>query len=66
VDGVGFELRGQLEQTLAATRVFIFLHGRKSITESLQEQMKISETGHLVVDCDYQTAIPGVFAIGEV
>jgi thioredoxin reductase (NADPH) len=35
-------------------------------THFLQGQLEISETGCLVVDREYQTAIPGIFAVGDV
>lgn len=66
VEGVRFALRGQAEQTLAVSGAFIYLQGGKPITDFLQGQMEISETGCLMVDREYQTAIPGVFAVGDV
>ncbi len=65
VNGVRFALRGQGEQTLSITGAFIYLQGGKPITDFLQGQVEISETGCLVVDREYQTAIPGVFAVGD-
>ena len=66
VEGVRFALRGQPEQTLPVTGAFVYLQGGKPITDFLQGQLEISETGCLIVDREHQTAIPGVFAVGDV
>lgn len=51
---------------MLVTGVFIYLQGTKPITDSLDNQLPTTETGCLVVDEAMQTAIPGVFAIGDV
>jgi len=66
VEGVRFAPRGQPEQILAVTGAFIYLQGGKPITDFLQGQLEPSETGCLVVDREYRTTIPGVFAVGDV
>jgi thioredoxin reductase (NADPH) len=66
VEAVRFAQRGQLEQSLAVTGAFVYLQGGKPITDFLQGQLEISQTGCLVVDREYQTAIPSVFAVGDV
>ncbi len=66
VEAVRYALRGQAEQTLAAGGVFVYLQGGKPITDFLQGQLEISDSGCLVVDREHQTAIPGVFAVGDV
>ncbi len=66
VEGVRYVQRGQSEETLAAAGVFVYLQGGKPITDYLQGQLEINETGCLVVDREYQTTIPGVFAVGDV
>lgn len=66
VEGVRFALRGQSEQTLPVTGAFVYLQGGKPITDFLQGQLEISDTGCLIVDREHQTAIPGVFAVGDV
>jgi thioredoxin reductase (NADPH) len=66
VEGIRFGTRGQGEQTLPLTGAFIYLQGGKPITDFLQGQLPVSETGCVVVDREYQTALPGVFAIGDV
>ena len=66
VESVRFAQRGQPEQSLAVAGAFVYLQGGKPITDFLQGQLEISQTGCLVVDREYQTAIPGVFAVGDV
>jgi thioredoxin reductase (NADPH) len=45
---------------------FIYLQGGKPITDFLQGQLELSDTGCLVVDREFQTAIASVFAVGDV
>ncbi|WP_299027068.1 FAD-dependent oxidoreductase [uncultured Thermanaerothrix sp.] len=66
VEGVRFRQRGQPEQTLPVSGAFIYLQGGQPITDFLQGQLPLSETGCLIVDREFQTAIPGVFAVGDV
>ncbi len=66
VEAVRFGVRGQAEQTLAVTGAFIYLQGGKPITDFLQGQLAVSETGCLMVDREYQTGVPGVYAVGDV
>lgn len=66
VEAVRFAQRGQPEQTLAVTGAFVYLQGGKPITDFLEGQLEVSETGCLVVDREYQTIIPRVFAVGDV
>jgi len=66
VEAVRFVQRGQPEHTLAVTGAFVYLQGGRPITDFLQGQLEISETGCLVVDREYQTAISHVFAVGDV
>jgi len=66
VESVRYVQRGQPEQILAVSGVFVYLQGGKPITDFLQGQLEISDTGCLVVDREYQTKIPGVFAVGDV
>lgn len=66
VEGLRFAQRGQPEETLAVSGAFIYLQGGKPITDFLQGQLQINEGGCLVVDREFQTALPGVFAIGDV
>jgi len=66
VEAVRFALRGQGEQTLPVRGAFVYLQGGKPITDFLQGQLEISENGCLIVDREYQTAVPGVLAVGDV
>lgn len=66
VEAIRFALRGQSEQTIKVTGAFVYLQGGKPITDFLQGQLEITDTGCLIVDREHQTAIPGVFAIGDV
>ncbi|HVP21707.1 MAG TPA: FAD-dependent oxidoreductase [Anaerolineaceae bacterium] len=66
VEAVRFEVRGKSEQTITVGGAFVYLQGSKPVTDFLQGQIEINENGCLVVDREYQTAIPGVFAVGDV
>lgn len=66
VKAVRFVQRGQPEQVVPVTGAFIYLQGGKPITDFLQGQLEVSETGCLVVDREFQTTIPNVFAVGDV
>jgi len=66
VEAVRFAQKGQTEQTLPVKAAFIYLQGGKPITDFLQGQIETTEMGCLVVDNEYQTSIPGVYAIGDV
>lgn len=54
------------EVTLPVAGAFIYLQGGKPITDFLQGQLPLSETGCLMVDDEFRTALPGVYAIGDV
>lgn len=66
VESVRFAQRGQPELTISVSGAFIYLQGGKPITDFVQGQLEISETGCLVVDREYKTTLPRVFAIGDV
>ncbi len=66
VEGVRVAVRGQGEETLGVTGAFVYLQGGKPVTDFLQGQLATSETGCLVVDREYTTAISGVYAVGDV
>ncbi len=67
VEGVRITARGSDEvQELPVSGVFIYLQGGVPITDFLQGQLEISPSGCLVVDREFQTAVPGVFAVGDV
>lgn len=66
VEAVRIAVRGQAEETIPVKGAFIYLQGGKPITDFLAGQLEVSETGCLIVDKEYQTAIPGVYAVGDV
>lgn len=66
VEAVIFAQRGQESQSIPIKGAFIYLQGGKPITDFLAGQIEISETGCLIVDKEFHTAIPGVFAVGDV
>lgn len=66
VEAIRFALRGQGEQTLPVRGAFIYLQGGRPITDFLQDQLELSDTGCLIVNHEFQTAIPGVYAVGDV
>lgn len=66
VEAVVFSQRGQNVQTIPVKGAFIYLQGGKPITDFLAGQIEISDTGCLIVDKEFQTAIPGVYAVGDV
>jgi len=65
-EGLRLAPRGEPEQVLPVTGVFVYLQGSKPITDFLQGQPPTNTTGCLVVDREFQTAIPGVYAAEDV
>lgn len=66
LEGVRFSLPGGEEQTVAVSGAFVYLQGGKPIIDYLMEQVKCGESGGIVVDNEFQTSLPGVFAVGDV
>jgi thioredoxin reductase (NADPH) len=66
VEGVRFTLTNEKEQIIPVAGTFVYLRGNKPITDFLQGQLEISDTGCLMVDKDFKTAVAGVYAIGDV
>jgi len=66
VEAVIFSQRGQDIQTVPVKGAFIYLQGGKPITDFLTGQIEISDTGCLIVDKEYHTTIPMVYAVGDV
>jgi thioredoxin reductase (NADPH) len=66
VDAVRYARQGGEPETLAVSGVFLYLQGRKPITDFLQGQVLLSETGCVQVDGSYLTSAPGVAAVGDV
>jgi len=65
--GVVLKLEGKLEQDLACDKVLVAV-GRKPCIDGLgidEAKIKLDETGRIVVDDDYQTSVPNIFAIGD-
>jgi thioredoxin reductase (NADPH) len=54
------------EETLPVAGVFIYLQGGHPITDFLAGQVPLSEGGCIMVDSEYQTTVPGVYAVGDV
>ncbi|MCB9420083.1 MAG: FAD-dependent oxidoreductase [Ardenticatenaceae bacterium] len=65
VTGVRVHPRGGEESVLPVDGAFVYLQGGQPITDYLMGQLKTSAEGCLVVDAEMQTAVPGVFAVGD-
>ncbi len=65
VTGVRVQPRGGKEEILPVNGAFVYLQGGQPITDYLMEQLKTEAGGCLVVDAEMQTAVPGVFAVGD-
>jgi thioredoxin reductase (NADPH) len=66
VEGVKYIMRGEGQKDLTASGAFLYLQGGVPITDFLAGQLDLSPQGCVLVDREYQTTIPGVFAIGDV
>ena len=66
VEAVRFNPRERGSGELAVQGAFVYLQGGAPITDFLQGQLELTPSGCLRVDEEYQTAIPGVFAVGDV
>lgn len=53
------------EQLLPVTGAFVYLQGGRPITDFLMDQLETTDRGCLMVDNEMQTAVPGVFAVGD-
>lgn len=65
VDSIRVQPRGGKVEDVPVSGAFVYLQGGKPITDYLMEQLATTEEGCLIVDSDMQTAVPGVFAIGD-
>jgi thioredoxin reductase (NADPH) len=54
------------EEFLPVAGVFVYLQGNVPVTDFLEGQLPLGEGGCLLVDENFQTAVPGVFAVGDV
>lgn len=66
VEAVRVARRGQPEEVIPVSGAFIYLQGGRPVTDFLEGQLSISEKGCLLVDREYQTTVPGVYAVGDV
>jgi len=66
VDSAIISHAGIKEKSLTIDGAFIYLQGGRPITDFLQGQLIVSDTGCLIVDREYQTAIPNIYAVGDV
>jgi thioredoxin reductase (NADPH) len=66
LEGVRFSMPAIEEQSVTVSGAFVYLQGGKPITDYLMEQVTCGENGGIVVDKEYQTSLPGVFAVGDV
>lgn len=65
VEGIRFRTGGE-ERFLPVAGVFIYLQGNVPVTDFLEGQLPLGEGGCLLVDENFQTGVPGVFAVGDV
>lgn len=65
VSGIRIHPRAGDEVVLPVTGAFVYLQGGKPITDYLMEQLKTEKDGCLVVGKNMETAVPGVYAIGD-
>lgn len=66
VEGVKIRTASGEEELLSVDGVFVFLSGSKPGTDFLEDQVPRDEEGFMIVDEYMQSAVPGVFAAGEV
>lgn len=65
--GVTLKLEGNVEDTISCDRVLVAA-GRKPCTEGLDLEtagVKLNEGGRIIVDENYQTTTPNIYAIGD-
>jgi dihydrolipoamide dehydrogenase len=65
--GVELRLEGKVTETLSCDKVLVAA-GRKPCLEGLgldEAGVKLDETKRIVVDADYQTSTPNIYAIGD-
>lgn len=66
VEAVRVSLRSEGAITVPVSGAFIYLQGNVPVTDFLNGQLPLTETGCLSVDSEFRTALPGVCAIGDV
>ncbi len=65
--GVTLKLEGKIEESLSCDRVLVAV-GRKPCIDGLgldEAEINLDETKRIVVDDNYQTNVPNIFAIGD-
>jgi thioredoxin reductase (NADPH) len=65
VEAIRLRSRNGREERILVDGVFIYLQGGKPILDYLMDQLQPTTDGCLRVDREMQTAIPGVYAIGD-
>lgn len=63
VNGLTIERHGE-EKQIPVEGVFIEI-GRVPNTEFIKDIVQTDETGHIIIDCNTKTSMPGVFAAGD-
>jgi thioredoxin reductase (NADPH) len=66
VEGLRVAQRGQPEHMLSVSGAFFYLQGGKPVTDFLGGSLQAGPTGCLVVDREFQTTLPRVYAVGDV
>jgi len=65
VSGIRIHPRTSGEYVLPVTGAFVYLQGGKPITDYLMEQLETEKDGCLTVGKNMETAVSGVYAIGD-
>ena len=65
VSGIRIHPRTRSEYVLPVTGAFVYLQGGKPITDYLMEQLELGKDGCLEMGKNMETAVPGVYAIGD-
>lgn len=65
VSGIRIHPRTRGEYVLPVTGAFVYLQGGKPITDYLMEQLELGKDGCLEMRPNMETAVPGVYAIGD-
>ncbi len=66
VTGLQVRARDGQETVLPMDGVFMLLAGTAPITDFLGGQLKLTPEGCIEVDCNCETSVPGVYAVGDV
>lgn len=66
VDAIRYVKRGEPSKVLPVSGAFVYLQGGRPITDFLPVEINLEESGCIPVNNEFQTAIPDVYAIGDV